>query len=52
MGITIEVSVVEVAGSLRMTIPSHVAKALQIKKGDKVIVDLQENTMLVKKKLK
>ena len=50
MGILIEVKVVAVAGSLRMTIPSPVVRTLKIRAGDTVIVDLNGDIMTVRKK--
>ncbi|MBS7649412.1 MAG: AbrB/MazE/SpoVT family DNA-binding domain-containing protein [Candidatus Bathyarchaeia archaeon] len=50
MPIEFEIKVVKVAGSLRMTIPKPVAKALSIDAGDTVLVTIDDNTMLVKKK--
>lgn len=52
MGITIDVKVIEVSGSLRITIPAPVAKQLRIKRGDTLVVDLKDDTIMVKKKEK
>jgi len=50
MPIEFEIKVVRVAGSLRMTIPKEIAKALSIEAGDTVLVSTNDTTMLVKKK--
>lgn len=50
--IEFEIKVVAVAGSLRMTIPKEVARALCIEAGDTVLVGLNDHTMLVRKKQK
>jgi len=52
MPIVFEISVVAVAGSLRMTIPKEIAQALEIQAGDTVLVDIDDQTMRVCKKIK
>jgi AbrB family looped-hinge helix DNA binding protein len=52
MPIEFEVKINRVHGSLRMTIPKEVAKALSIKEGDIVLVGLTDSTMSVRKKTK
>jgi len=49
MPIEFEIKVVAVAGSLRMTIPKEIAKALEIRAGDTVIVTVDDHRMLVEK---
>ena len=48
--IEFEVKVVKVSGSLRMTIPKEVCKALQIGAGDTVLVTVTDHTMEVRKR--
>lgn len=50
MPIELEVKVNRVHGSLRMTIPKEVAKALSIREGDIVLVGLSNSAMTVRKK--
>lgn len=50
MPIEFTISLVEVGGSLRMTVPKEIAEALRLKKGDKVSVGLDDHTMTVRKK--
>ena len=45
-----EVKINKVHGSLRMTVPKEVAKALSIKQGDIVLVSVTNSSMLVRKK--
>ncbi len=52
MPIKFEVIINRVHGSLRMTIPKEVAKALSIIEGDIVLVGLTDSTMTVRKKMK
>jgi AbrB family looped-hinge helix DNA binding protein len=52
MPIEFEVKINRVHGSLRMTIPKEVAKALSIKEGDIVLVGLTDSTMSVRRKTK
>jgi len=51
MPVQFEIKVVAVAGSLRMTIPKEIARALEIDAGDTVLVDIDNRTMRVRKKL-
>jgi antitoxin component of MazEF toxin-antitoxin module len=48
--ITLTVKVVKIGGSLRMTIPIEVTKALGINEGDFMQVDVVDSTMTAKKK--
>lgn len=50
MPIEFEIKVVAVAGSLRMTIPKEIAKALGVRAGDTVVVTMDDHRMLVRKK--
>ena len=50
MPVQFEIKVVAVAGSLRMTIPKEIAKALEIRAGDTVLVDITDQAMRVRKK--
>lgn len=50
MPIEFEVKINKVHGSLRMTIPKEVARALAIKEGDTALVGLTNSTMTVRKK--
>lgn len=50
MPIEFEIKVVSVGGSLRMTIPKEVAKALSIKTGDTVLVSMNDSAMTVRRK--
>jgi len=45
-----EVKINRVHGSLRMTVPKEVAKALTIKEGDIVVVSVTDSSMLVRRK--
>jgi AbrB family looped-hinge helix DNA binding protein len=45
-----EVKINRVHGSLRMTVPKEVAKALSIKEGDVVLVSVTNSSMLVRRK--
>ena len=51
MPIRFEISVVQVGKSLKITIPIEVAKHLQIKKGDVVDLWVDNNHMIVEKKV-
>jgi AbrB family looped-hinge helix DNA binding protein len=50
--IEFEVKVNRVHGSLRMTIPKEIAKALTIREGDVVLVGINDSNMTVKKRSK
>jgi len=50
MPIEFEVKVNKVHGSLRMTIPKEVAKALSIEEGNVVLVGTNNSAMVVRKK--
>lgn len=50
MPVVFEVKAVKVSGSLRMTIPKEIAKALEIQQGDTLLVSLNDSTMMVRKK--
>jgi AbrB family looped-hinge helix DNA binding protein len=50
--IEFEVKVNRVHGSLRMTIPKEIAKALTIREGDVVLVGVNDSNMTVKKRSK
>lgn len=50
MPIEFEISVVKVGNSLRMTIPKEIAKAMNLKKKDTVLVTMNNGHMLVRKK--
>jgi AbrB family looped-hinge helix DNA binding protein len=50
MPIEFEVKINRVHGSLRMTIPKEVARALSIKEGDTALVGLSNSTITVRKK--
>ncbi len=52
MPIEFEVKINRVHGSLRMTIPKEVAKALSIKEGDLVLVGITDSAMIVRRKPK
>jgi hypothetical protein len=45
-----EVKINKVHGSLRMTVPKEVAKALSVKQGDIVLVSVTNSSMLVRRK--
>ena len=49
MPIEFEISVVKVGNSLRMTIPKQIAKAMNLKKGDTLIVTMTNGDMVVRK---
>lgn len=49
MPVEFKISVVKVGNSLRMTIPKEIAQALDIDKGDIVLVSMTNGEMLVKK---
>jgi len=49
MPLTIQVKIVKLGNSLRMTIPKEVAKALDLKVGDILDVGLTDSTMIVKR---
>jgi bifunctional DNA-binding transcriptional regulator/antitoxin component of YhaV-PrlF toxin-antitoxin module len=51
MPIRFEISVVQVGKSLKITIPIEVAKHLRIKKGDVVDLWVDNNHMIVEKKV-
>ena len=50
MPIKFEVSVMQVGASLRITIPKQVAKHLELKKGDKVILYSDNSHVIMEKK--
>jgi antitoxin component of MazEF toxin-antitoxin module len=50
MPIEFEIKINRVHGSLRMTIPKEVAKALSVKEGDVVLVGITDSTMSVRKR--
>ena len=50
MPVEFEVKINRVHGSLRMTVPKEVAKALTIKEGDIVVVSVTDSSMLVRRK--
>lgn len=52
MPVEFEISVVAVAGSLRMTIPKQIAAGLSISAGDIVIVTMDDHAMIVRRKRK
>jgi len=47
-----EVKINKVHGSLRMTVPKEVAKALSFREGDIVLVSVTNSSMLVRKRTK
>jgi len=49
--IQFEISVVKVGNSLRMTIPKEIAKAMNLVKGDTLLVGMNNGDMIVKKKV-
>ncbi len=49
MPVEFEVSLVQVGNSLRMTVPKEVAKALGMKKGDKLAIQVMDHHMQVRK---
>jgi AbrB family looped-hinge helix DNA binding protein len=50
MPVEFEVRVNRVHGSLRMTIPKEIARALQVKEGDTVLVGVDDTSIVVRKK--
>ena len=50
--IEFEVKVNRVHGSLRMTIPKEIAKAMTIREGDVVLVGVNDSNMTVRKRSK
>ena len=44
-------SVVKVGNSLRMTIPKEIVKAMNLEKGDTLLVSMNNGDMIVKKKI-
>jgi putative addiction module antidote len=44
-------SVVKVGNSLRMTIPKEIVKAMNLEKGDTLLVGMNNGDMIVKKKV-
>jgi AbrB family looped-hinge helix DNA binding protein len=50
MPIKFEVSVMQVGNSLRITVPKEVARHLQIKKGDKLIMYSDNGRVILEKK--
>jgi AbrB family looped-hinge helix DNA binding protein len=51
MPIQFEMSVVKVGNSLRMTIPKEIVRAMNLEKGDKLLVGMNNGDMIVKKKV-
>ena len=51
MPIQFEMSVVKVGNSLRMTIPKEIVKAMNLEKGDTLLVGMNNGDMIVKKKI-
>ena len=49
MPVEFEISVVRVGNSLRMTIPKQIAKALNVVKGDTLLVSMTNGDMIVRK---
>lgn len=52
MPIEFEISVVKVGNSLRMTIPKQITKAMNLNKGDVLLVGMTNGDMIVKKREK
>jgi len=52
MPLKIEISVVEVGKSLKITIPVVIAKHLNLKKGDTVLMSVDDSHIIVEKKKK
>lgn len=50
MPVEFEISVVKVGNSLRMTIPKQIAKAMNLSKGDILLVSMTNGDMIVRKK--
>ena len=50
MPVIFEISVVKVGNSLRMTIPKQIAKAMNLEKGDILLVGMTDGDMVVRKK--
>jgi AbrB family looped-hinge helix DNA binding protein len=50
MPIKFEVSVMQVGNSLRATIPKEVARHLQVKKGDKLVMYSDNGRVIIEKK--
>ncbi|MBL7167232.1 AbrB/MazE/SpoVT family DNA-binding domain-containing protein [Candidatus Bathyarchaeota archaeon] len=44
-------SVVKVGNSLRMTIPKEIVRAMNLEKGDTLLVGMNNGDMIVKKKI-
>ena len=51
MPIQFEMSVVKVGNSLRMTIPKEIVRAMNLEKGDTLLVGMNNGDMIVKKKV-
>ncbi len=51
MPVEFEVKAVKVSGSVRMTVPKEICRALEIKPGDTLLASLTDHTMEVKKKI-
>jgi len=51
MPIQFEMSVVKVGNSLRMTIPKEIVRAMNLEKGDTLLVGMNNGDMIVKKKI-
>lgn len=51
MPIQFEMSVVKFGNSLRMTIPKEIVKAMNLEKGDTLLVGMNNGDMIVKKKV-
>ena len=49
MPVEFEISVVKVGNSLRMTIPKQIAKAMNLVKGDTLLVSMTNGDMIVRK---
>jgi AbrB family looped-hinge helix DNA binding protein len=50
MPIKFEISVVEVGRSLKVTIPVEITKYLNIKKGDTVLMSIDDSHIIIEKK--
>ena len=50
MPVEFEISVVRVGNSLRMTIPKQIAKAMNVVKGDTLLVSMTNGDMIVRKR--
>ncbi len=49
MPVEFEISVVQVGNSLRMTVPKPIARAMNLAKGDTVLVSMTNGDMIVRK---